>query len=197
MSEVDRMAQFASAWHLKPLDVRTERLHVRQFTVQDITPQYLAWLNDRHHMRFSNQRFVDHSTASAHDHLEKFSCSKDQFLAIDSANSLVGTATIYFSPHHGTADIGILVGVEYSGRGIGQECVAVVTTELFDQGVRKVTLGTSEANLPMQRLLEGLGFKEEGMRPRQEIVNGLECGLIYFAKYRQDRRPLRHKLDVD
>ena len=177
------MQDIGGRWNLSPIDLRTNRLRIRRFGEADICPRYLGWLNDATHMRYSNQRFFSHSESSAREFLASFALSESQFLALESDEGLVGTSTVHLSTHHGVADIGILIGVPYVGRGLGREAIGALAVELIRQGIRKVTIGTSSANFGMQNLLNGLHFIPDGRRPRQEIVDGAEADLVYFARF--------------
>jgi ribosomal-protein-alanine N-acetyltransferase len=55
---------------------------------------------------------------------------------------------------------------------------------LADGGMRKVTAGTLDCNGAMLRLMEKSGMHHEGSRRRQEIVDGREHDILYFARFR-------------
>lgn len=179
------MAKAQSDWLLKPMILTTERLSIRQFTAADVSLTYLRWLNDSDHMRFSNQRFVTHTHDSALEYLSRFNGSDSLFLAVKMRDhsQLVGTATVFSDNHHGTADIGVMIGSEYSGQGIARETVSAVAESLGTQGFRKITIGTSAQNSRMLRVIESLGFEPDGVRSRHEIINNVEADVLYFAKF--------------
>ena len=172
-------------WSLDPIFVATKRLTVRPFETADVSPAYLRWLNDSQHMRFSNQRFQRHTHDSALEYLSSFEGIESVLLAVELRDhaQLVGTATVFSNIHHGTADIGVMIGSEYSGRGIGCEVVRAVAESLNSQEFRKITIGTSAQNIGMLRVIESLGFVPDGVRLRQEIIDGIETDVLYFAKF--------------
>lgn len=63
-------------------------------------------------MHFSDQRFETHSRDSALEYLSSFKGIDSVFLAIELRDlaQLTGTATVFANVHHGTADIGVMVG---------------------------------------------------------------------------------------
>jgi RimJ/RimL family protein N-acetyltransferase len=172
-----------SRWTLRPIALQTDRLRIRPFDETDIDARYLGWLNDAAHMQFSNQRFMSHSESTARSFMATFDGCESQFLAIEHAGTLAGTTTVHLIPEHGVADIGILIGSQYEGKGLGREAIRAIADELVVQGVRKVTIGTSAANLGMIGLMKGLGFAPDGRRSRQELVDGVETDLVYFARF--------------
>ena len=181
-----RMSLTDDVWRLDRIDRSSQRLRMRPFVLGDVSDEYLSWLNDPWHMRFSNQRFVTHTPQSVADYLESFSGTSSLFLALEEASTgrLAGTATVYSSPHHGTADVGLMVGVPFAGRHFGREAVECLREALFEQAFRKVTLGTSSRNLAMVGILRSLAFLPDGVRIRQELVEGEEADILYFASFR-------------
>lgn len=165
-----------------------QRLLLRRFTQADITPGYLGWLNDSLTMRYSNQRFLRHDTSSSLRYLESFNDSPNLFLCICdvTAGQVIGTMTAYISPHHGTADMGILVGEPLArGQGYGLDAWSTLMIWLLDQkGLRKVTAGMLACNIPMRTVARRSDMMPDGLRRRQEIVDGLPQDILYFARFK-------------
>lgn len=163
---------------------------LRRFTAADITPAYLGWLRDPAVVRFSNQRFRTHTAASCADYLASFRGTDNLFLAImrrDDAR-VVGTMTAYVSAVHGTADLGILIGDRSCwGQGLGLDAWQVLMAHLFQSaGLRKITGGTLRPNVGMVRVLERSGMHLEGVRERQEIVDGVPVDTLLYARFRPE-----------
>jgi ribosomal-protein-alanine N-acetyltransferase len=168
--------------------VTGERVLVRPFEAADITPEYVGWLNDPQVVRFSNQRFRDHSERSCRAYFDSFAGSPNQFLSIRlrEDDRAVGTMTVYRSLPHETADVGIMVGDPAQwGRGIGQEAFSLVVDWLVGDGrVRKVTAGALACNIGMIRLMERAGMSREAVRTAQELVDGCPEDVVYYARFR-------------
>ena len=63
---------------------RTERLNITLFQDKHITSDYIAWLNDKQLMQYSNQRHIEHTKDSCNKHLKEFkNHQNDIFLAIE------------------------------------------------------------------------------------------------------------------
>lgn len=162
------------------------KTRLRPFTAKDITAQYLGWLNDPIAMRFSNQRFRRHTAETSATYLAGFSGSANLFLAVDSESGRrLGTMTAYRAPRHGTADMGILIGERAAwGQGVGLDAwVTLLAWLLGPAGLRKVTAGTLDCNEPMLAIARKSGMHLEGSRKRQEIVDGIEHDILYFARF--------------
>jgi RimJ/RimL family protein N-acetyltransferase len=183
------MASEFEASRLAGLGVLCGRLvRLRPFTPADITDDYLRWLNDPAVMRFSNQRFLSHDRASSLRYLASFAGTDNLLLSVRRRDSdqAIGTLTAYVSRHHGTADVGILIGeTTVWGHGYGQSAWDTLTDWLLgDARVRKLTAGTLASNTGMLKLLERSGMKLEAVRKAQEIVDGRPEDVLYFARFR-------------
>ncbi|MFN7724260.1 MAG: GNAT family N-acetyltransferase [Rubrivivax sp.] len=177
-----------SAHSVPPLPVLTGRLvQLRPFSAADITPAYIGWLNDPETVRFSNQRFVQHTRESCERYYASFAGGANHFLSIRlrADHSAVGTLTAYRSLPHGTVDIGILVGDRRVwGQGIGLDAFKTLADWWSAQpGVRKVTAGTLKLNTGMVRVAERAGLHLEAVRRGQELVDGQAVDMLYFARF--------------
>lgn len=179
----------ADAGMLPPIDAVTGCLVVlRPFLAADVTPEYVSWLNDSQVVRFSNQRFRQHSLSSCLDYVSSFHGAPNRFLKIlrQEDGRTVGTMTAYAAVHHGTVDMGIMLGCRSSwGQGIGQDAWNTLLRWLLSAGgVRKVTGGAMRANQAMVRIMERSGMTLEAVRPGQELLDGVPQDLVYFGKFR-------------
>jgi [ribosomal protein S5]-alanine N-acetyltransferase len=167
--------------------LKSPRLELRPFQPADITPAYIGWLNDPRVVRFSNQRFKTHDRVSCEAYLQSFQDSEDLFLSIRLAgrDSALGTMTAYRNAHHGTADVGIMLGDASAwGKGIGLEAWQLLTDWLLGEGgTRKVTAGTLACNPGMIRIAAKSGMALEGRRLKQEIVEGEPQDILYFGRF--------------
>lgn len=167
-----------------------EKVALRRFAAEDITDTYLGWLNDPVVTRYSNQRFVHHDRDSCARYLASFEGTPNLFLSVRrrDGDRAVGTMTAYVAPHHGTADVGIMIGDRSAwGQGLGQDAWTTLTGWLLDRpGMRKVTAGTLACNSAMIRLAERSGMALEAVRRKQELVEGEPVDILHFARFRDD-----------
>jgi ribosomal-protein-alanine N-acetyltransferase len=169
--------------------LRGRRVVLRPFTADDIDATYLGWLRDPEVVRFSNQRFVSHTRETCQRYLTGFEGSPNLFvsvrLPVSGREHTVGTLTAYRNPHHGTADIGILIGERSVwGQGVGLDAFATLADWLAgNPGLRKLTAGTLSCNVGMIRVAERAGFSLEAVRRGQETVDGLPVDVMLFARF--------------
>jgi RimJ/RimL family protein N-acetyltransferase len=163
-------------------------VRLRPFAFADITPEYVAWLNDPVVVRYSNQRFITHTEPSCRRYFESFRATPNLFLSIRTkADDLpVGTMTAYVALHHGTVDVGVMIGRRTAwGKGMGQDAWDTLLKWLLVQSsIRKVTAGAMRSNAAMIRIMERAGMAHEATRAEQELLDGIPQDLLYFAKFR-------------
>lgn len=164
-----------------------KQILLRPFVEADITETYLDWLEDKELMRFSEQRFYEHTAATALQYAQTLREEGGLFLAIveSSTGVMVGTITARISPHHRIADLGILVGsAQWRGLGVGFEAWGLLMNHLFSRvEIRKATAGTLRANRAMRRIAEKSGMHLEGVRKKQEWFEGEAMDVMMYAKF--------------
>lgn len=158
------------------------------FTAADITATHVGWLNDPQVVRFSNQRFLQHSAESCRAYLRSFDGSANRYYSIRRLEdgAPLGTITAYAAVHHGTVDLGIFVGERSAwGKGYGLDAwLTLMHAALTTEGVRKITGGTLACNHGMLRIFERAGMAFEAVRRAQEIVDGEPHDIVYHARFR-------------
>ena len=172
---------------LLPALIQGGRLRLIPFADKHLNETYISWLNNTDVVRYSNQRFVQHSRESCRQYLDSFEGTSNRFYAIEDCNSgnLIGTLTIYINLHQETADVGILIGaVDHWGKGYGYEAFSLATDALLTSAkLRKVTAGTMACNAGMIKVMTKCGMHLEATRKDQELLNGEPVDILYFAKF--------------
>ncbi len=161
------------------------RVRLVPFTEAHIRDDYIAWLNDKELMRYSQQQWLAHDRESCLAYLKGFDATPNYFWSIERLNdgAQVGTMTAYVDARNGVADVGILVGhPEARGTGVGREAWGLAMEHLFRiEGIRKITGGTVARNAPMLRIFRHWGMKLEGVRREQELIDGEPTDVLYFG----------------
>lgn len=88
----------------------------------------------------------------------------------------------------GRGEIGYWIRPEERGRGYGTEAASLGLRYGFDErGLHKVMARVFEGNEPSRRVLEGLGFEEEGNLRDHYYVNGAYVDAALFGLLADDR----------
>lgn len=160
---------------------------LKVFTEENITDAYLNWLNDPEVVKFSNQRFLRHTSQTSLDYLKTFIGTENLFLAVylKETEKYIGTMSVYFSVAHETADIGIMIGDKTCWRsGVGGDAWSTVLSFLLDIAkIRKVTGGTLECNNGMVKILTNSGMTPDGVRIAHELIDHQPHNVLYFGKF--------------
>ena len=172
---------------LGSLNIEGNIVQLRSFVESDISDTYISWLNDKEVVRYSNQRFLNHTVESSRNYLKSFLDSNNIYMAIEDKKTkeLYGSITAYIQPNHGVADIGLMIGNKNSwGRGIGSEAWALMMEFLFSQcNVRKITGGTLKVNTGMVSIMKKNMMTHEATRKKQELIDGKPVDMLYFCKF--------------
>lgn len=139
------------------LDIRTQRLRIRDFQGEDLTPTYIDSLNDKKHMRLSSQRTTAHTLARSKEYVASFEDTPNYLLAIQrliSGEPVIGSISVYFSESGASADLGIFIIRDAVGDGLGSEAWCSVVDTLIEQSfLSSVTAGTARSNHAMRALM--------------------------------------------
>lgn len=165
----------------------TERLCVRPFTEDDISPGYIGWLNDPGVVRFSELRHTTHDADSCRQYLKSFIGSPHYYWAICLASTPVlhvGNITAHVDLPNGRADVGILLGNKSVwGKGYGLEAWSAVCTYLLGLShIRQVTAGAMASNLAMQKIAERAGMVRDAVRPAYFLLEGRPEDAVYWRR---------------
>jgi RimJ/RimL family protein N-acetyltransferase len=80
----------------------------------------------------------------------------------------------------GVFELGIALVPSFQGKGLGTDAVATLTTYLFEHGAERVQAGTATWNEPMQKVLDRLGWRREGvMRAFMPASGGRDDYVLY------------------
>jgi RimJ/RimL family protein N-acetyltransferase len=172
---------------LLPALIQGARLRLVPFADKHLNETYVSWLNNTDVVRYSNQRFMQHSRESCRQYLDSFEGTSNRFYAIEdfSTGKLIGSLTMYINLQHKTADVGILIGaIDHWGTGYGHEAFSLALDALLASvSLRKVTAGTMACNAGMIKVMMKCGMHLEATRKDQELLNGEPVDILYFAKF--------------
>ncbi|WP_419815229.1 GNAT family N-acetyltransferase [Glacieibacterium sp.] len=141
----------------------TARLHVRPVEAQDA--QALHWI--RGQMPFDPlSRDLSGTRAMIHEMLGRTDISApgwQQFvLVVKDGGAIAGDIGVRFeNPGPRQAEIGFALHPDWRGMGLATEAVGAVADRLFEGGLHRLEALTDARNLPTQRLLLKLRFRQE------------------------------------
>ncbi len=111
----------------------------------------------------------------------------DHVLVAELDGAVVGMAGLHVggSKRRHVGDVGIMVGDEHQGRGIGR-ALMMALLELADAhlGLVRVELEVASENVAAIRLYESLGFEREGLKRSPFMIDGRLVDLLVMGRVR-------------
>lgn len=166
-----------------------DKLCVSNFREELLTNKYVEWLNDPQVVRYSEQRHRRHSLKSCASYIKAIQDTRGLFLALevkDIGLGHIGNISVAIDEPNSSADLSIMIGEKHAwGKGYASQAwMAVMNYLLNDVGIRRVTAGTMEVNVPMIRLMRRSMMQIDSVRPRHFLWEGQEVGLITGSCFR-------------
>lgn len=157
---------------------------LEDFKIEDINQDYLNWLNDKEHMKFSRQSLIEHNKVSVVKYINNFADTNDIFLSIKKNSTLIGTLTIHIDSDYQVCSPGILIGKGFAKFGYGGLVWRfVVGTISKDLRMRKVSAGTMINNYAMIKLFEKSGMEFEATLDKAALFGGAPIDLVLYRYF--------------
>lgn len=165
------------------------RIFLRGLERSDVEGNYGLWLNDPTVCRYNAHHRFPYGTEELFDYIDGLTGAHDRLvLAIVEKESgkHVGNVSLQaIDPVEKSAEFAIVIGeMSAWGRGYSKESARLMIDHGFGTlNLHRIGCGTSEDNLPMQKLALAMGFSLEGRR-REAIYKDyryrdiLEYGLL-------------------
>ena len=163
----------------------TERLSISPFGTDDITDEYLEWLNSETLMRYSRQQYVKHDALSAKAFLKSFENTNNLFLLIKEKQTSiqVGTLTAYANPEERAIDLGIMIGNKlFQSRGIGSEAwIGLVTYARNAMPGWKITGGCNVHNVAMIKVFKKADMAFDHRKKSNTLFEGEYVDTVHYS----------------
>ena len=183
--------------HHEPIEVRTERLLLRRFEVEDL-PSFAAYRAEPDVARFQSWD----AGYSEEDAARFFAEDRQvvsltagrwvQLAAVDPETGvLVGDCAVHArADQPDTYEVGVTLAPASQGRGLAGEALGAVVQWLFDEHrAHRVVAECDDRNVAVVRLLERLGFRLEGRLVEADWWKGEWTTLRIYARLASDARP--------
>ena len=169
--------------------IKGEHIYLKLLKVEEVTDDYVNWLNDSTINQYLESRFVRYTKESVKAYVKSFYGTKDKMLwGIFLVNNNLHVGNISFSEikwNHRIGVVGIALGRrECFGKGYATEALQLIIEYAFKTlGLRRLEAGMYANNKASLNLFKKLGFKQEAnLRKRYKYnakyVDGLIVGLL-------------------
>lgn len=163
------------------------QVYLRPLQMADVTDEYVSWMNDYEIVKYTESRFVAHTYQSIKDFVRKANTSDTHTFAIiakDTEKHIGNIKLGGINEHHRFGDIGLIIGhEEYFGRGIGTECICLVTDFAFNTiRLHKVWCGIYENNISSIRAFEKAGWEKYATDLNKCLFEGSYINCLLYHK---------------
>lgn len=172
--------------HKGTLKIKTERLLLRRFTMEDAQLMFERWANDEQVTRYLTwERHGDVEVTKAILSTWCADYEKADFYqwAIELGGELVGSISVVnYDERSDRAEIGYCMGVAWWGLGIMTEAAGAVIDFLFSEvGCNRVEIDHLLENPASGRVAQKCGLKKEGVRREFFNKNGVFHDDVMYA----------------
>ena len=154
---------------MRVLPIRTERLTIRPFTIDDVPAIHAALYGDATAMHFiGGPHSLERTRQGIAGYIEHQRAAGYSFWAVTDAESgaVIGEAGLY--PMNGVGpdiELGYALGTRWWGRGYATEAArAIVRAAFADLGAERVVAVAKRENTGSLHVLDKLGFRMDGER---------------------------------
>jgi ribosomal-protein-alanine N-acetyltransferase len=167
------------------IEIETERLVLRNMTLDDVSQDYVNWLNDPEINKYLSCANTVQTKESCLTYVQSYEGRNDRALIgifLKDHDLHIGNLTISsIDWHNKIGDIGISIGrKELMGKGFAKEALNGIMRFFFNQlGLHRLQAGVNALNLRSLKLFIKCGFKIEGLLRESNYINGgFEDGYI-------------------
>ena len=164
-----------------------EKVYLRTLSIENATQEYTDWLNNETICQYNSHHRFPNTLANTQDYIHSTSSSQNSIiLAIFDKNTQkhignIGLQSINLIDSQ--AEFAILIGeVSAHSKGIGEEASNLIIQHGFlSLNLHRIYCGTSEKNIPMQKLAKKLNFQEEGIKKDDIFKDGKYLNTIHYG----------------
>ena len=122
-------------------------------------------------------------------------------IVVTATGELIGVANLFaFNRDNRRCDLGYALGSRHWGQGYVSEALVPVLEHAFGAlGMNRIEADIDPQNLASGRVLEKLGFRQEGFMPERWIVHGETADTAFYGllkRYWDERAPSRSSVDA-
>lgn len=160
---------------------------------QNFAELWIKWRNEAHTVRFNPlapttlEKIRERLALSCSSLADLRAASEFCFFARVDGRVAASLTLKNLSHMMGHGELGYTVGEEFQGRGVGTAVVRALVNRIFEETeLRRLFAIVAEGNTPSRKLLERLGFRNEGLLREHYIINGQPVNEIFYGLLRSE-----------
>ncbi|MEK7584593.1 MAG: GNAT family N-acetyltransferase [Patescibacteria group bacterium] len=169
--------------------IKGDRLTLRPLKLDDVTEQYLSWLNDPEIQRYTRRRGVVTTLEELQKFMHDSQNSQDAHFAIIVNDGKHHIGNIFLNRVNlvdKNADLSIMIGDRtFHGKGYAQDAIRLLSRYAFETlGLHR--LYAASPNEAFDRVVEKLGWTKEGIRRQDFFLDGQYLDMTCWSLLRTD-----------
>lgn len=174
----------------------SNRLLLRVFTLNDKENLYNNWGTDEEinkYMLWKNYKSIEDAENSIKYYIECYnnnSSFRQYAIELKDTNELIGQVSFDVSKRHESAEIAYLMSRKFQNKGYMKESLKLLTNYLFKEiGVTKITAEVMLENVSSIKLLERIGFVQEGIEKlKYKKKDGMFTDVVIMSIIDKERK---------
>jgi RimJ/RimL family protein N-acetyltransferase len=179
--------------------IKTRRLVLRDIRLEDISREYIHWLNDGEIVKYLEIRFTKQTPEKIREYVKSKlmdTVNTKHFGVYDECGKrLVGTVTLpRINWNHAASDISFVIGhPEARGKGYATEAVHSVCYHMFEQaGLKKLWGGYYDGHRASAKVFKNNGFEIEGRLKKKLVApDKKRVDLVLVGLLAEDFKPAK------
>jgi len=172
--------------------IEGKKIFLRKITIDDVTDEYLAWLNDDEVTKGLETVAKPYTMEMLRQYLHNVIATEStyMFMVIDKeTGNKIGTAKCHsISKKNGTCNLGLMIGDKrFWGRGYGQDAYNTAIEYAFTHlKIRKIWEAANASNIGSLAMCKKSGFQIEGQLKEQVFSDGQYVDKILLGLFAKE-----------
>ncbi|MBN1824272.1 MAG: GNAT family N-acetyltransferase [Endomicrobiales bacterium] len=148
------------------MKVAGDRIYIKRLTPEDVTQDYVNWMNDAEVTQFLESRWKTYTLQDVKDYVKHVNSTSTEFMFgifLKEGDKHIGNIKIGgLNQMHKYADIGLIIGEKSMwGKGFAAEAIKLATEYAFkEMGLNKIIAGIYEPNVGSYKAFLKCGYKD-------------------------------------
>ena len=169
------------------LRIEGKTIFLRRLTEEDVSDDYVRWMNDPDINQYLECRFYTHTIQNTRDFIRSVTNDNNYQFGIffKETGKHIGNIKIgSINQYHRYADVGFLIGEKkYWGKGIATEAIGLVSDFAFNTlKLHKLWGGAYSSNIGSIKAFLKNGYQQEGAKKNQYLCHGVYVDDILLGK---------------
>ena len=164
-----------------------QNMTLKELHPDDVTEDYVAWMNDPEVVFYTEQKFMSHTMETVIRFVDEQWQAEDSFLfGIFKDEKHIGNIKLGpVNRNHQVATLSYIIGdKDYWGLGVASAAIAAITVFGFSKlRLRKIFATSYYENTASIKVLEKNGFIIEGRLRQQLMIDGKCVDQIFLGKF--------------